>query len=192
MNAKQSACPVCGGNGFIGVVPAPRRIRKRVRAAATADIAPPFRQLGDVYTDAAMMIVAAFRETFDGVSEAALPEAGRSNLRHEVGRVFEDARLAWDRLNPEPPLSEFNNIACELGYFRDFQIGDTGESISTVVCRCMRDQFTERRAAGLLASVEGRVRVCRILATLAGSLQTIGVNNTRPLWEMADTLGGAR
>jgi len=117
-----------------------------------------------------------------------LPEHGRSILRQEVGRVFEEARLAWDRLNPEPPLSEFNSIACELGAFADFPIGDRGESISIVVCRYISDQFVKRRAAGLLKSSDGRLRVGCIVATIAGSLQTIGVNNTRPLWDMADIL----
>ena len=78
----------------------------------------------------------------------------------------------------------------ELGVFPDFPIADQGKPMADVVYSAILYQFTDCRAAGLLASTEGRVRVCRLCAMLADSLQRFGVN-VRPLWDMADTLGGA-
>jgi hypothetical protein len=183
--ANREACPVCGGNGYVNVVSERRRRRKHAPAAVTAAL--PVRLIADDglpldERDLALMIAEAFRQTLRDTSEV---------LRQSIGQVFEEARLAWDRLNPEPPLSDFNNIACALGAFPDFQIGGADLPTTTVVYWAIYDQFTKRRAAGLLASSEGRVRVSRIVATLASSLQRLGLRTT-PLCEMADTLGGAR
>src|SRR2546427_2448815 len=49
-----------------------------------------------------------------------------------VGRVFENVRLAWNQLYQEPPLTELNTIAIELGAFADFPIGDQGRSMANV------------------------------------------------------------
>lgn len=173
MKTQQSACPVCDGKGFVTTVRG-RRVRRRDDRCRT--MTPHERGRA-----AAVDIALAFHKTFVNTSEV---------LRRSVGQAFEDARRAFEGLYPEPPVSELKTIACELGAFPDFPIADQGKPIVDVVYSAILNQFTARRAASLLESSEGRLKVRCLVATLASSLQILGLQ-TRGLWEMADALGGA-